>query len=360
MGNLWINLALLMEKPTGISNYGLNLVPQLRSLQPHLLTAQAQQFPGFDCYPTPAHLTPEFGSRGHVQRLLWTQTVLPKILQTDGGTASPLLFSPVPEMPLWRGCRTVVMVHDFIPLRFPRGRSPLTQYFRWVVPQVLSQAVHIICNSEQTAADVVQFGQVPAAKVTPIPLAYDASHFRPLNLPRRNYFLYLGRFDPYKNLATLLRAFARLQSSNCELWMAGSPDPRFTPGLRQQAKELGIADRLRWLEYVPYGELPRLLNEAIALVFPSLWEGFGLPVLEALGCGTPVIAGAVASLPEVGGDGVLWVEVEKGEAIAAGMERLLREPQLGEQLSRAGLRQARRFSWEKTGEATARVLEGFL
>lgn len=356
---LLVNLSLLMQKPTGISTYALNIVPHLRSLSPTLLTAQNSQFPGFRVAHTPVDLTPEFGSRGHLRRLWWTQTTLP---QTYRQRQSSLIFSPVPEIPLWQGCRTVAMVHDFIPLRFPRWKSPLTQYFRWVVPQVLQQAVHLVCNSESTAADIVRFGGVSCDRITPIPLAYDAEHFRPLELPRQNYFLYLGRQDTYKNLDSMIAAFGKVAQGDrdCELWIAGSQDPRFSPQLKAQAAELGIAERVKFLEYVPYSDLPQLINQAQALIFPSLWEGFGLPVLEALACGTPVIAGQHGALPEVGGEAVLWVDVKDIEAIAQGIRRILHDPQLSNQLSLASLAQAQKFSWTTTGEQTAAVLEQFL
>ncbi len=351
-----INLSLLMQQPTGISTYALNLVPHLKALSPTLLTAQAEKFPGFDTVETPADLTPEFGSRGHVARLWWTQTALPRLYRSR---QCRLIFSPVPEMPLWQGCRTVAMVHDFIPLRFPRWNSPLSNYFRLVVPQVVQQAVHLVCNSESTAADIMRFGGVKGDRITPIPLAYAADHFRPLDLPRQNYFLYLGRQERYKNLGPAIAALAQMAQTDCELWIAGASDSRFTPLLQAQARELGVAERVKFLAYVPYEDLPRLINQAQALVFPSLWEGFGLPVLEALGCGTPVIAGPVAALPEVGGEAVLWVDVRQAGAIAHAMDRILREPRLQQQLSAAGLKQAQKFSWAETGAQTAAVLERF-
>lgn len=349
--SLLINLSMLMQRPTGISTYALNVVPHLAALSPTLLTAQPDRFPSFSCQAIPANLTPEQGSIGHARRLAWTQTELPRLARQQQAS---LVFSPIPEMPLWRGCRTVVMVHDFIPLRFPSWRSPLTQYFRWIVPQVLHQAVHILCNSQSTADDVIRFGGVPAAKVTPIPLAYDAAHFRPLGLPRQNYFLYIGRQDPYKGLDQLISAFAQLprQAADCELWIAGSADPRFTPQLQAQAHELGVAARVKFLGYVPYGELPRLLNGAIAFVFPSQWEGFGLPVLEAMACGTPVITTAAGAIPEVTGEAALRVEQNSPKALCDAMRALVGDPVQTHQLRNLGLAQAQQFSWARTGQAT--------
>jgi glycosyltransferase involved in cell wall biosynthesis len=353
---------MLMARPTGISTYALNLFPELRKLDPTLLIADGPrdrlgaQVDPFGSLQVPGGMTSEQGSLGHCRRLLWTQANLPRLYRK---LDSNLLFSPVPEAPLWAGCRTVVMVHDLIPLRFPKRRSPLSAYFRWVVPQVVAQATHIVCNSESTARDVHRFFGVPAAKVSPIPLAYDATHFRPLGLPRKNYFLYLGRPDPYKNLDRLLQAFAQVQGRlGCELWICGSQDPRYTPALRRQIRELNLDAWVKLIDYVPYGELPRLIGEAIGLVFPSLWEGFGLPVLESMACGTPVITSNLSSLPEVTGDAALLVDPYRVEALASAMVALLEEPGLRGQLQGLSLARAAQFSWQKTGQATAEILAG--
>lgn len=347
---LLVNLAMLMERPTGISTYALNVVPHLAALDPTLLTSHPEHFPNFQTQSIPANLTPEQGSQGHARRLWWNQTELPRHYQSH---QSSLIFSPVPEMPLWRGCRTVVMVHDFIPLRFPRWRSPLTNYFRFIVPQVLNQAVHIICNSQSTADDVMRFGGIPASKITPIPLAYDADHFKPLGLPRQNYFLYIGRHDPYKGIDRAIAAFAQLsQSTDCELWIAGGADPRFTPQLKAQAIELGIEARVKFLGYVPYDDLPRLINQALAFVFPSQWEGFGLPVLEAMACGTPVITTAAGAIAEVVGDSALLACPDNRQTLVAALESVWQDASLREQLGRSGLLRASQFSWEKTGMET--------
>lgn len=214
---LIINLSVLFSQPTGISNYAKNIFPYLKTLKPTLLTAGS--YPEFNCYPVPDNLTPAQGTKGHFRRLFWTQFKLPQIYNN---LKSNLLFSPLPEAPLYSNCRFVVMVHDFIPLRFPKRFSPLIPYHRYYIPQVITQAEHIICNSQSTAKDITDFFQVPASKITPIPLAHDRTHFHFLNLPTSNYFLYIGRQDPYKNLQRLICAFAALPNKgDYELWLAG-------------------------------------------------------------------------------------------------------------------------------------------
>jgi glycosyltransferase involved in cell wall biosynthesis len=353
---LLVNLSILFSQPTGISNYAKNLFPYLKSLQPTLLTAQ--RYPEFNCYPVPDNLTPAQGTKGHFDRLVWTQFNLPQIYKK---LQSHLLFSPIPEAPLSANCRFVVMVHDLIPLRFPKRLSPLTPYFRYYIPQVLKQAEHIIGNSTATARDIADFYGISSAKITPILLAYDTHYFRKLNQLNRAspYFLYLGRHDPYKNLHRLIEAFAKIPR-DYQLWLAGPPDKRYTPKLQLQAEELGLSDRVKFLDYVPYEQLPVLLNQALALVFPTLWEGFGLPVLEAMACGTPVITSNLSSLPEVAGGAALLINPYNVAEIAAAMQAIAKDSELRSRLSLLSLQRASQFSWAKTGQATLEILQKYL
>jgi len=125
-------------------------------------------------------------------------------------------------------------------------------------------------------------------------------------------------------------------------------------------RQLGLSNRVKFLGYVPYSQLPQLLNRAIALVFPSLWEGFGLPVLEAMACGTPVITSDRGALPEVVGDAALTVNPYLISGLTQAMGRVATEPQLRSDLRRAGLARAKNFSWEQTAQATLEVLQSFV
>ncbi|NJP08901.1 MAG: glycosyltransferase family 4 protein [Leptolyngbyaceae cyanobacterium RU_5_1] len=353
---LSINLAFLPTKPTGLATYAINLLPHLQHLNPTLFIDNARE--GFTCYPAPAGLTNEQGRKGHFLRLAWTQFQLPNLYRQ---ARSRLLFSPIPEAPLFSSCRSVVTVHDLIPLRFFRKLSPLRLYQRYYVPQVLEQAEHIICNSKATAQDVVDFFNISAQKITPILLAHNAENFRFLDLPTRNYFLYLGRNDPYKNLQRLIAAFATLpHRSDYELWLAGPMDDRYVAELTTQIDELNLTAQVKFLSYVSYAELPVILNQAIALVMPSLWEGFGLPVLEAMACGTPVITSNLSSLPEVTGDAAILVDPYDTGAIADAMHQFTTDPNLHLQLRTASLARASQFSWAKTGQATVEILQQYL
>ena len=366
-----VNLAYLLNRPTGTTQYALNLLPYLQALSPDFLATPASGLPPGSYTAVPANMTAAEGLRGHLRRLAWTQMRLPKICAgLRDQSRKPLLFSPIPEAPLFSSLPSVVVFHDLIPLRFPQFFGAIKLFYRYYVPQVLAQAERVLCNSEATAQDVVEFYGIPAQKLVPIPLAYDASHFRPTSalpdLPRANlttenrpYFLMLGRQAPYKNIGRVIEALARIKQ-DCVLLIAGPTDERYTPDLIEQAEHLDVRSRIKFLSYIPYNQLPKLLSAATALVFPSLWEGFGLPVLEAMACGTPVICSNLASLPEVAGNAALLIDPLETSAIASAMNRLLTDNDLRSQLKTAGLQRARQFSWEKTGQATVEVLRQYV
>jgi len=370
-----VNLAYLLNRPTGTTQYALSLLPYLDDLSPSYLATAASHLPPSRYRAVPANMTAAQGTAGHLRRLAWTQLKLPGLCKqastasqaSSGSQSSSLLFSPIPEAPLFGPTRFVVTFHDLIPLRFPQSFGAIKLFYKHYVPQVLRQAERIICNSEATARDVTDFYGISAHKLVAIPLAYDAQHFRPTSAlpdilkdqPDRPYFLMLGRQAPYKNIGRAIEALAQIKA-DCMLLIAGPTDERYTPELIAQAESLGVRSRLQFLSYVPYDQLPGLLSQAIALIFPSLWEGFGLPVLEAMACGTPVICSDVASLPEVAGEAALLVNPTEVSAIASAVNQVLTDPALRLQLKTAGLQRVQQFSWEKTGRATVEILRQHL
>ena len=362
--SLIINLSMLVQKPTGIANYINGILPFFDSLKYTSLVPEEYSCHNYikNPYLISGKLNPDYGTKGNLSRIVWTQFQLPRIYQK---LKARLLFSPVPEMPLFSRCQTVIMVHDLIPIRCPRNGSPLTTYFRYYLPFVCQQATHIICNSQATADDLIDFFNISASKITPIFLGYDKTRFRQIkhiqNYSDKPYFIYLGRHNHHKNVSRIVSAFAQFKySKDYELWFVGPTDSRYTPYLQQQVQELSIAPQVKFLDYVSCDDLPIILNQAHTLVFPSLWEGFGFPVLEAIACGTPVITSNISSLPEVAGDAALFVNPYEVKDIVEAMNRITEDEELRNQLIELGLKRAKEFSWEKTATQTIRVIERFL
>jgi len=216
----------------------------------------------------------------------------------------------------------------------------------------------VLCNSEATAREVHGRLGVPSRRLVPIRLGFDPGLLRPLHLAREPFFLVLGRHDPHKNLARLLRAFAALPDPDGQLRLklVGPQDGRYTPKLQALATELNIDHRIDWIAWVSDQERLELLNRCRALVLVSLWEGFGLPALEGLACGAPVIAARAGALPEVVGEAGLLVDPRKPGEITAALQAIGRDAGLAGRLSAGGPPQAAGFRWQRTAETVRSVL----
>jgi glycosyltransferase involved in cell wall biosynthesis len=350
------NGSYLGTKPTGIGVVARDLVEALNPALVPLLNPLGSDRTGSQTIPS--NLSPEHGSRGHMRRLIWTQQHLPTLLKASG---APLLLSPLPEAPLFRGVRSVVIAHDLLPLRYPQP-TPLLAYHLAYVPLVLHRAVRVLCNSEATAREVHGRLGVPVRNLEVIRLGFNPGHLRPLGQQREPFLLVLGRHDPHKNLMRVLKAFALVScdqhsaTRDLELRLVGPHDRRYTPRLQAFAAELGVAGRCRWIPWVSDEERLQLLNRCQALVITRLWEGFGLPALEAMACGTTLIAANAGALPEVVGDTGLLVDPLRPEAIASAIREVLGNPTIEKESMNKGPARAATFNWS----ATARRIEDLL
>ena len=282
-----------------------------------------------------------------------------------------LYHSPYYLMPYWSGRPTVVTLYDTIPLIYPQylPSGAARRAYRWLNLLAGRRARRILAISASAAGDIARHLHIPAGRIVVTPLAAD-ERFRPLpdraavdawrraaGLPSI-YVLYLGINKPHKNLVTLIRAWKLALERGLEaagdspaLVLAGREDPRY-PQTRRAALEAGAGSRIIFLGDVAEDDLPWLYNAATLFVYPSVYEGFGLPVLEAMACGTPVACSNTSSLPEVAGDAALLVEPLDIEGWAAALGRLLADAEQRRELARRGLAQAARFSWERTARQT--------
>lgn len=261
-------------------------------------------------------------------------------------------------------CRHVVTIYDVISAHYPEYLpSPAMRLIFGVTTRLaLRTADHILTLSEVSRQDLVDLYHVDENRISVTPLAAGAQ-FRPADpsitdeLRRRlglpdHYVLYVGINKPHKNLSRLVEAWARVTQYEVRntLVLAGHQDPRY-PQTRERAAALGL-DSVMFLGEAVEKDLPALYTGAELFVFPSLYEGFGLPVVEAMACGTPVACSNVSSLPEVAGDAALLFDPHVPESIAAAIRQALQDEDLQERLRRRGLEQAGRFSWERTARLT--------
>jgi glycosyltransferase involved in cell wall biosynthesis len=274
-----------------------------------------------------------------------------------------LLHEPHYVLPALTRCPSVVTIHDCIHLMFPqhlphRLAHPYARTSMWVATR---KADRILTVSEASKRDILRFFDVPAHKITVVPNAIDERFLSPLDEEqvdrvRQRYqlnhpfALYVGNIKPHKNVDRLIEAFGRARARGLEdlrLIIIGDELSKY-PGLRQAVHRHRLDKHVRFFGFQPIGTLSVFYRLAQVFVFPSLYEGFGLPPLEAMACGTPVVTSNLSSMPEVTGGAALLVDPTDPDAIADGIVRASIEPALRAELIAKGLARARQFSWAES------------
>lgn len=348
------------ELPTGTEHYSRRVIEQLARGR-HELRLYVRRTPAGGA-PAGADVRVLSAPR------LWTHVALATELALRPPDA---LFVPAHVLPLVVRVPTVVTVHDLGHRRFPAAHTRAQRlYLEWTARRHAVRATCLLADSESTRADLSRFYGVPAERVVVAPLGVDED-MRPSSgeqvaaaraavglAPGRDYVLYVGTLQPRKNLARLLLAWQAVarERPDVDLVLAGKAGwgGEDLPAL---ARRLGVAERVRFPGYVPRARLPGLYSGALALAHPSLYEGFGLTVAEAMACGTPVLVARSSSLPEVVGPAGLLVDPLEPREIAAGLQRLLGDDNLRRRLAAAGRARAARFTWEACGTAVVRAVE---
>jgi glycosyltransferase involved in cell wall biosynthesis len=298
-------------------------------------------------------------------RWLWVQLRLAALARRD---ECHVLHCPNGMGPLWSSMPMVLTIHDLSLYRYPhfhpRWRIATTRQF---LPRLARRAAAVVAVSEFTRREILSVLHLPADKVHVVHSAAAAS-FRPVTdvaqlaavrqrygLPER-FVLFVGTVEPRKNLFRLVRAFRQVRQRGLPhaLVLAGHKG-WLMDGFAAEIERLGLSDATRRLGYIPDVDLPALYALADLFVYPSLYEGFGLPTLEAMACGTPVLSSNSPALAEVCADAACLVDPLDEEALAEAIVAVLRDPERRAELSRAGLIRAREFSWQRAAEETMAV-----
>lgn len=345
---------------TGTETYSLYLIRALLELgTEHTFTLYFNQPPEPGLFPA----LPNVRMRVIPFPRLWTHIRLAAEVRIR---PPDVLFVPAHVLPL-APRRAVATVHDLGYRYFPEAHPWAARaYLDWGTRHNARASRVVIADSVATREDLVRFYRVPADKIR---VAYPG--LRPDVRPMRDeavlgatlrrygveppYVLYVGTLQPRKNLTRLIEAFARVPPPH-KLVLAGQKGWLYDAILRR-ADELGIGDRVLFPGYVYDEDLPALMSGAALFAFPSLYEGFGLPILEAMACGVPVVCSNTGSLPEVAGDAALMVPPTDTEALAAAMNRILADDGLRAELARRGVERARLFTWRRCAEQVLKALE---
>ncbi len=325
-----------------------------------------------------AHPLPSLPPNFHITRLplhdiwlvrLWHRARLPIPVEWLTGPIDIFHSPDFTLPPVRRWTRTLLTVHDLSFVRDPESATPtLRRYLNVVVPRSVARADHVLADSQATRDDLIELYQTPAEKIS---VLYSGVHesFRPITDPstlavvRARYglgdapfILAIGTLQPRKNYVRLIQAFARLPQSlitTYHLVIAGGKGWLYD-SIFSEVERLDLKERVIFPGFVADDDLPALYSAARVLAYPSLYEGFGLPMLEAMACGTPVVASTASCLPEVAGDAALLVPPTDVDALAAALDQALTDEGVRADLMAKGRARARQFTW---GKAAQQLLE---
>jgi glycosyltransferase involved in cell wall biosynthesis len=350
---------------TGVEQYVVNLVRAFAGIQgaPEIIAYTDRPLSD----PELARLAASDPFRTEVVRAPfgWLRLALPWRMRRD---RVQVAHFPSTILPGLLPCPAVVTVHDLAWLRFPEAYAPDDLRMQGVAMRSAAAAARVIAVSNATARDLAEAG-VPAEKISVIPLgvssrfSVDGPGLRPEAFPgaerlQQGYLLYVGRLQARKNLLRVVEAYRQVREEIAvpPLVLAGGGDGYATQ-LRRHAQELGVAEHVLLLGHVPDALLPALYRSATVFLYLSLYEGFGLPVLEAMASGTPVVTANVGGTAEVAGEAGMRVNPEKPEEIAEALRLLLEEASARASFRERGLAWARHFTWERTARETIGVYQ---
>jgi glycosyltransferase involved in cell wall biosynthesis len=365
-----LNLVFLVPDETGgMEIYARHLIESLGRVRPDIrLTAfinrnaAGQPGPWYDI----EHVTVPVNSRNRVAWVLADQLLVPPLARR---AKVDLLHSPANIAPAWGGpYRRLITVHDLIHKTFPEAHEGIkSRAIGVIMPLAIRRSHRLITDSHAAKQDLVTILGEPEAKIDVIPLGLDQPHAERalpeaeirkwLDLGERQVVLSLSAKRPHKNLKRLIDATAGIPSERRPVLVIPGYPTWYERELEQHARERSIQADVRLLGWIDEGQLEGLYAVASCVLFPSLYEGFGLPVLEAMQRGVPVACSNTTSLPEVAGDAALLFDPESTEQIAAAIERLLSDPDEAERLRRRGRERVKQFTWDATGRLTAETYE---
>ncbi len=297
-------------------------------------------------------------------RILWEQTAWPWVGHQH---KCDLLHSMAFVTPVFTHIPSVVTVYDLSFMHYPQSFPSLQhKYLSTQTARSCRQARRVITISESTRQDVHSFFGIPLSQIDvvlpgvekvyrPLPKEQIAAFRAQENLPAQ-FLLHVGTLQPRKNIPVLLEALAQLKRPELLLVLVGGKGWLYDQ-IFAQVQTLGLANQVRFTDYVADEALPLWYNAAAALLFPSVYEGFGMPVVEALACGTPVIASDASSIPEAGGKAALYFTPDDPAALAKHVESIVDTPEIAAKMQAKGLLQAAQFSWERAGKETAVVYQ---
>lgn len=336
---IFINGKFLAQRLTGVQRFAYEVSLRLLKSNPELKVISPSKT--LDSYS----FSPEriIKLKGFGNGVFWEQINLPRFLRAF---TKPLLLNLGNSAPLFYE-RNIVVIHDLAWMRYPDAFSrKFNMWYSFLIPNIAKKALLVFTVSEFSQKEIAERLKINPEKIQVVYCGV-SEKFRPLGLKREKFILWVGSLQPYKNLENLLKAFQILRRDfpDYKLYLAGRFDSKVFRGI-----EIPSLEGVEFLGEKGEEDLIHLYNRASLLVFPSLYEGFGLPPLEAMACGCPVVASHIPCLEEIYKDSVYYVNPYDPEDIARGIRRVLTDETLREELSSKGLSKAKEYTWERTAK----------
>ncbi len=366
-----LNASMLDNSPTGVGIYTYNIINSLAKLN---WKNEYEKFTVFT--PTLSFLenkinvfklsnlmlSSQYGKIAAIIRFLWNTFFYPfKSKNYD------LVISTTTHGSFFAN-NQVITIHDLLSLRFNTISPHQRFYFKYLLPYLMAKSKFVIAISETTKQDIIKYLNFPEEKIHVIYNGYDNNKYCFVATKSnkiadkygvKNYFLAIGPTYPHKNFEILLSAYTKLSTAeqlNHPLVIVGGKQP-YLNRIKQLVLNIGLSTSVHFLDYVPDNLMPALYHEALALIFPSLYEGFGMPPLEAMACGCPVIASTTPAVIEVCENAALYINPNDEDDITKALQKLINNDSLAQQLSEKGLAQAQKFSWAKTAQNLKTLIE---
>lgn len=369
-----VNSLLMNSHFSGVQYYMEHLLNALDNSEHHPLSIEAllsKSYTGKLTKSARLRLAYPVDTVSRTKRVLWENMVLPFRLRKE---KEIVYHSLAYVLPLICPCKSIVTIHDLIALQYPGlCQKESAAYFGYMLPRTITRANKIIAVSQKVKSDILNSFDIDPEKVSVIYHGVDPAFKKVtdntlLEETRREYrlpgkfILFVGNLEPKKNIYRILEAFAILKKSRAiehSMVFAGKKGWKMNDLDRAIAAH-GLEECVHITGYVEKAHLPALYSLADVFVFPSLYEGFGLPVVEAMACGTPALISNAGALPEIGGDACVQADPYDVSSIAEAMYSLLSDAPLRERCAREGLSRAGLFSWEKTAQETMKVYQSLI
>jgi glycosyltransferase involved in cell wall biosynthesis len=373
MMRIGIDATALPSQPVGAGNYIIQFIKALAQIDIdfELVVFIHQSKRALFDLPVDAKIQWRLvADKSPMQRLIWEQTILPGQVRS---ARIDLLHSLHYTQPVRLGCSSVVTIHDMTFFLFPHLHTRSKRlFFPFAIRTSIRRADALVTISESTRQDTIRLLGVTPQKIFTTQLGVnDEFHViedkelltevrQKYGLPKE-YILYVGLVEPRKNIPSLIRAYKSLigQGTKHSLVIVGRFGWMYQEVI-EQTEKLGLKDRVQFTGYIPQDDLPIVYNLASLFVYPTRYEGFGFPALEAMACGTPVITTDISSLPEIVGDAGMLVPPDDEQALTTAIAKVLTDSTLYDQLKTKGLLRAKYFTWERTARETLKVYQHVL